>query len=101
MPQPEQCEIEKQGPVYKCRVCGWWISAASVRALPLRRQCRGAAETKTHLRGLGDLIEVTASATGLAILARMYAQIRRAGCACQIRKDRLNKLLSFRRRNSH
>lgn len=92
------CDVEKRGPVYRCQTCGWWTAASGI-CLPIRRKCKGAEETKTSLRGVGDLVEVTASATGLAILARMWSHIRRAGCACQVRKDRLNKLLPFRRKS--
>ena len=88
------CDTYKSGRFCKCRRCGWWIPADKV-AFPVRRQCLGDAEPKQRVRGLGDAVEVVATVSGLAILAKIYQKIRKGSCGCEQRKAKLNKWAPF------
>lgn len=87
----------KSGRFCKCRRCGWWVPLSKV-SFPVRRECRGDAETKQGLRGLGDLVEVATTVTGLALLSKIYHKIRNSRCGCEAKKASFNKLVSFTRK---
>lgn len=93
------CDIYKSGRFAKCRRCGWWIPASKV-AFPVRRECLGEAEPKQRLRGLGDLVEVAATVSGLAMLSRIYQKIKRGSCGCEQRKAKWNKLAPFAKKTT-
>ena len=50
-----------------------------------------------RLDGLGDVVEVVTKATGIKAATDAVARATGKDCGCAKRRDRLNKLIPFRR----
>jgi hypothetical protein len=53
--------------------------------------------SRRNLSGLGDVIEAVTEATGLKAATEAVAKATGRDCGCSRRRDKLNKLIPFRR----
>jgi hypothetical protein len=57
----------------------------------------GHGEPVDHLKGLGDVVEAVAAATGIKAGVEALAKATGRECGCARRRDKLNQLVPFRR----
>jgi len=50
-----------------------------------------------EMQGAGDLVEAITAATGIKAATEAVAKATGKDCGCQRRRDKLNKLIPFRR----
>jgi hypothetical protein len=54
--------------------------------------------TRKKAKGLGDTIEQITEATGIKKAVELFSEITGIDCGCEERKEKLNKLISYRKK---
>lgn len=94
----ENCNFVRRNGCIVCTKCGWWIAADKSPPGGFEKNCLGEHETRTALRGAGDVVEVFTSITRLSRLAELYKHATGRKCACKSLKAHLNRLFPFKRK---